>query len=310
MRIENKVVVTCAVTGAIHTPSMSPYLPITPEQISTAALEAAEAGAAIVHIHARDPVDGRPDQSVARFQPIIAALRGRTDAVLNITTGGSPFMFVEERILPAAHFKPELASLNMGSFNFGLYPMLQRFHDFRFSWERQSLEDSRDLIFRNTFQDIEYVLTTLSKQGTKFEFECYDVGHLYNLAHFLDRGLVQPPLFVQTIFGILGGIGSHPDDVETMQRTADRLFGDDFFWSVLGTGKSQMEVARLALMEGGFVRVGLEDSLWIGAGQLARSNAEQVVKVRELIAECGRTLATPDEARELLGLKGAAATSV
>jgi uncharacterized protein (DUF849 family) len=310
MRIENKVVVTCAVTGAIHTPSMSPYLPVTPEQIATAALEAAEAGAAIIHIHARNPVDGRPDQSVARFQPIIAALRERTNAVLNITTGGSPFMFVEERILPAAHFRPELASLNMGSLNFGLYPMLQRFHDFRFSWERQSLEDSRDLIFRNTFQDIEYVLTTLSKQGTKFEFECYDVGHLYNLAHFLDRGLVQPPLFVQTIFGILGGIGSHPDDVETMQRTADRLFGDDFFWSVLGTGKSQMEVARLALMEGGFVRVGLEDSLWIGPGQLARSNAEQVIKVREVIAECGRTLATPDEARELLGLKGAAATSV
>ena len=309
MRIENKVVVTCAVTGAIHTPSMSPYLPVTPEEISTAALEAAEAGAAIVHIHARNPVDGRPDQSVEGFRPIIAALRSRTNAVLNITTGGSPFMMVEERIRPAEHFKPELASLNMGSFNFGLYPMLQRFQDLQFSWEAQVLEDSRDLIFRNTFQDIEYVLTLMREHGTKFEFECYDVGHLYNLAHFLDRGLVQPPLFVQTIFGVLGGIGTHPDDVETMRRTADRLFGADFFWSVLGTGRSQMEIARLALTEGGFVRVGLEDSLWIGPGRLARSNAEQVTMVCEMVAECGRMLATPDETRELLGLKGAAATN-
>ncbi|HEX5284887.1 MAG TPA: 3-keto-5-aminohexanoate cleavage protein [Bryocella sp.] len=299
---------TCAVTGAIHTPSMSPYLPITPEEISTAALDAAEAGAAVVHIHARNPVDGRPDQSVEAFQPIVAALRSNTNAVLNITTGGSPFMMVEERICPAAHFKPELASLNMGSLNFGLYPMLQRFQDFRFSWEGQALEDSRDLIFRNTFQDIEYVLATLRAHGTKFEFECYDVGHLYNLAHFLDRGLVEPPLFVQTIFGVLGGIGTHPDDVETMQRTANRLFGDDFFWSVLGTGKSQMEIAKLALREGGFVRVGLEDSLWIAPGRLAQSNAEQVAMVCEMVAECGRTLATPDDARELLGLKGAAAT--
>jgi len=309
MRIENKVVVTCAVTGAIHTPSMSPYLPITAEQISKAALDAAEAGAAIVHIHARNPVDGRPDQSVEAFQPIVAALRSNTNAVLNITTGGSPFMMVEERIRPAAHFKPELASLNMGSFNFGLYPMLQRFQDFRFSWEGEALEDSRDLIFRNTFQDIEYVLAMLRQHGTKFEFECYDVGHLYNLAHFLDRGLVEPPLLVQTIFGVLGGIGTHPDDVETMQRTANRLFGDDFFWSVLGTGKSQMEIAKLALREGGFVRVGLEDSLWIGPGRLAQSNAEQVAMVSEMAAEYGRTLATPDEARQLLGLKGAAATS-
>ncbi len=272
MRIENKVVVTCAVTGAIHTPSMSPYLPVTAEQISASALEAANEGAAIVHIHARDPVDGRPDQSVQGFQPIVAALRSSTNAVLNITTGGSPFMMVEERIRPAAHFKPELASLNMGSFNFGLYPMLQRFQDFRFSWEAQALEDSRDLIFRNTFQDIEYVLGVMREHGTKFEFECYDVGHLYNLAHFLERGLVEPPLFVQTIFGVLGGIGTHPDDVETMRRTADRLFGDDFFWSVLGTGKSQMEIARLALREGGSCASGWRTSLWIGPGQLAQSD--------------------------------------
>jgi uncharacterized protein (DUF849 family) len=309
MRIEKKVVLTCAVTGAIHTPSMSPHLPITSEQISKAAVEAAEAGAAIVHIHARNPLDGRPDQSVDGFRPIVAALRSSTNAVLNITTGGSPYMRVEERIRPAAHFKPELASLNMGSFNFGLYPMLQRFQDFRFPWEAKALEDSRNLIFRNTFQDIEYVLSVLREHGTKFEFECYDVGHLYNLAHFLDRGLVKPPLFVQTIFGVLGGIGAHPDDVQTMRRTADRLFGDDYFWSVLGTGKSQMQIARLAIREGGFVRVGLEDSLWIGPGRLARSNAEQVAMVSGMVAECGRSLATPDEARELLGLKGAAATS-
>jgi uncharacterized protein (DUF849 family) len=309
MRIEKKVVLTCAVTGAIHTPSMSPHLPITSEQISKAAVEAAEAGAAIVHIHARNPLDGRPDQSVDGFRPIVAALRSSTNAVLNITTGGSPYMRVEERIRPAAHFKPELASLNMGSFNFGLYPMLQRFQDFHFPWEAKALEDSRNLIFRNTFQDIEYVLSVLREHGTKFEFECYDVGHLYNLAHFLDRGLVKPPLFVQTIFGVLGGIGAHPDDVQTMRRTADRLFGDDYFWSVLGTGKSQMQIARLAIREGGFVRVGLEDSLWIGPGRLARSNAEQVAMVSGMVAECGRSLATPDEARELLGLKGAAATS-
>jgi uncharacterized protein (DUF849 family) len=309
MRIEQKVVVTCAVTGAIHTPSMSPYLPVTPEEISTAALGAAEAGAAIVHIHARNTADGRPDQSVEAFRPIITTLRSSTNAVLNITTGGSPFMTVEERIRPAAYFKPELASLNMGSFNFGLYPMLQRFQDFRFQWERQALDDSRNLIFRNTFQDIEYVLAMLRGHGTKFEFECYDVGHLYNLAHFLDRRLVEPPLFVQTIFGVLGGIGTHPDDVQTMRRTADRLFGDEFFWSVLGTGKSQMEIAKLAIREGGFVRVGLEDSLWIGPGRLALSNAEQVTMVREMVTECGRTLATPDEARELLGLKGADCTN-
>ena len=218
-------------------------------------------------------------------------------------------MMVEERIHPAAHFKPELASLNMGSFNFALYPMLQRFRNLRYAWEEQALEDSRDLIFRNTFQDIEYILGVMREHGTKFEFECYDVGHLYNLAHFLDRGLVQPPLFVQTIFGVLGGIGTHPDDVETMRRTADRLFGTDFFWSVLGTGKSQMDIARLALREGGFVRVGLEDSLWIGPGRLAQSNAEQVTMVCGMVAEAGRTLATPDDARQILGLKGAAATS-
>jgi len=304
MNLPGKAILTCAVTGAIHTPSMSPYLPVTAEQIAQAALDAAAAGAAIIHLHARAPETGKPDQRPEAFEPILEMLRGRTDAVINITTGGSPFMLVEERVRPAAHFRPELASLNMGSFNFGLFPMLDRFHDFRFAWEKESLERSRDLIFRNTFRDIEYVLETCSGNGTRFEFECYDVGHLYNLAHFLDRKLVQPPLFVQTIFGILGGIGTHPNDVEYMRRTAARLFGEDFQWSVLGTGRSQMKIASLALERGGSVRVGLEDSLWIGPGKMAKSNAEQVDTVKLLAKGFGRAIATPADVRAMLQLKG------
>jgi len=304
MNLPGKAILTCAVTGAIHTPSMSPYLPVTAEQIAQAALDAAAAGAAIIHLHARAPETGKPDQRPEAFEPILEMLRGRTDAVINITTGGSPFMLVEERVRPAAHFRPELASLNMGSFNFGLFPMLDRFHDFRFAWEKESLERSRDLIFRNTFRDIEYVLETCSGNGTRFEFECYDVGHLYNLAHFLDRKLVQPPLFVQAIFGILGGIGTHPNDVEYMWRTATRLFGEDFQWSVLGTGRSQMKIASLALERGGSVRVGLEDSLWIGPGKMAKSNAEQVDTVKLLAKGFGRAIATPADVRAMLQLKG------
>jgi uncharacterized protein (DUF849 family) len=304
MNPSNKVILTCAVTGAIHTPSMSPYLPVTARQIAQAALGAAAAGAAIIHLHARDPQTGKPDQRPEAFEPILDMLRGRTDAIINITTGGSPFMLVEERVQPAVRFRPELASLNMGSFNFGLFPMLDRFQHLRFAWEREALEKSRDLIFRNTFRDIEYVLETCSGNGTRFEFECYDVGHLYNLAHFLDRKLVQPPLFVQTIFGILGGIGTHPDDVEYMRRTAVRLFGDDFQWSALGTGRSQMKIAALALQGNGSVRVGLEDSLWSGPGKMAESNAEQVETAKQLAATFGRTLATPEEARAILELKG------
>ena len=304
MNLPNKVILTCAVTGAIHTPSMSPYLPVTADQIAQAALDAAAAGAAIIHLHARDPRTGKPDQRPEAFEPILEMIRGRTDAVINITTGGSPFMLVEERVQPAVRFRPELASLNMGSFNFGLFPMLDRFHDFRFAWERESLERSRDLIFRNTFRDIEYVLKACSGNGTRFEFECYDVGHLYNLAHFLDRRLVQPPLFIQTIFGILGGIGTHPDDVEYMRGTAIRLFGNDFQWSVLGTGRSQMKIASLALQCNGSVRVGLEDSLWSGPGKMAESNAEQVEMVKQLVRNSGRAIATPAEVRAILRLKG------
>ena len=299
-----KVIITCAITGAIHTPSMSPHLPVTPEQIAEAANGAAEAGAAIVHLHARDPGTGRPDQSPEAFGRFLPVIKQRADVVVNITTGGAPWMTVEERVRPAATFKPEVASLNMGSMNFGLFPMLGRYKEFRHDWERSALEASRDLIFRNTFKDIEHVLRTCTENGTRFEFECYDTGHLYNLAHFLDRGLVRPPLFVQTVFGILGGIGTHPEDVMGMRRTADRLFGDAYRWSVLGAGRAQMPIAAMAAAMGGNVRVGLEDSLWIGPGRLAESNADEVRQVRQILEGLGLRIATPADARQILGLKG------
>ena len=299
-----KVIVTCAITGAIHTPSMSPHLPVTPEEIADSAIGAAEAGAAIVHLHARNPETGAPDQSPEAFGRFLQVIKQRCAAVINLTTGGAPWMKVEERVEPAATHRPELASLNMGSMNFGLFPMLGRYKDLRHDWERQHLENSRDLIFRNTFKDIEFVLKTCSENGTRFEFECYDVGHLYNLAHFLDRGLVTPPLFVQTVFGILGGIGTHPEDVMHMKRTADRLFGDAYRWSVLGAGRNQMNIAATAAAMGGNVRVGLEDSLWDGPGRLAESNAQQVRRARQILEGLGLELATPDEARAILALKG------
>ncbi len=299
-----KVIITCAVTGSIHTPSMSLHLPVTPEEIADEAVAAAEAGAAIVHLHARDPETGRPDQSPEAFARFLPVIKQRSEVVINITTGGAPHMRVEERVRPAAVFKPEVASLNMGSMNFGLFPMLRRYRTFRHDWERQHLEGSRDLVFRNTYRDIEYILKTCRDAGTRFEFECYDIGHLYNLAHFLDQGLVEPPLFVQSVFGILGGIGPHPEDVLHMKRTADRLFGDAYRWSVLGAGRHQMAVAAIALTLGGNVRVGLEDSLWDGPGRLAKSNADQVRRVRQIIEALGFEVATPAEAREMLALKG------
>lgn len=301
---QRKVIITCAVTGAIHTPSMSPHLPVTPSEITQAAVEAGQAGAAIVHLHARNPETGKPDQSPAAFEPFLKRIRQQSDCVINITTGGSPFMGVEERAAPAIAFRPELASLNMGSMNFGLYPMLARYKTFAHDWEREHLEGSRDLIFRNSFQDIEYVLARLAEQGTRFEFECYDTSHLYNLKHVLDRGLVKPPLFIQTVFGILGGIGTHADDVLHMKRTADRLFGDSYQWSVLGAGSAQMRIAAMAVAMGGNIRVGLEDSLWSGPGRLARSNAEQVRMATELIQSLGLGVATADEARDMLDLNG------
>ena len=300
-----KVIITCAVTGGIHTPTMSPHLPITAEEIADAAIGASEAGAAIVHLHARNPEDGRPDQSPEAFEPFLRVIKQRADCVINITTGGAPTMSVEERLVPAARFAPEVASLNMGSMNFGLYPMLERYETFRHDWERPFLEGSRDRIFKNTFADIENILNTCRENGTRFEVECYDIGHLYTLAHFVDRKVIEPPLFIQSVFGILGGIGAHPEDVMHMRRSADRLFGKDYQWSVLGAGRNQMRVATIAASMGGNVRVGLEDSLWGGPGRLAESNAEQVRMVRGLVEGLGLEIATPDEARAALDLKGA-----
>jgi uncharacterized protein (DUF849 family) len=304
MSKSRKVIISCAVTGSIHTPSMSPYLPITAEQIAEHALGAVDAGAAIVHLHARDPRDGRPLQTTEAFLPFVREIKARSNAVINITTGGAPTMSVDERMRPALELKPEVASLNMGSMNFGLFPVLGRYKEFQHEWERTYLDGTRNLVFKNTFADIEYILTQGTANGTRFEFECYDTAHLYNLAHFLDRKLATPPLFVQTVFGILGGIGTHPDDIAHMKRTADRLFGNDFQWSVLGAGKSQMGIAATAAAQGGNVRVGLEDSLWDGPGQLAKTNADQVRRVRGILESLGLQIATPDEAREMLKLKG------
>ncbi len=305
MAKRRKVIVTCAVTGSIHTPSMSPHLPVTPQEIADAAIGAAEAGASVVHLHARDPKTGLPDQSPERYSEFLQVIKQRTDCVINITTGGAPTMSVEERLRPVAQFKPEIASLNMGSMNFGLYPMLERFTEFQHDWERGYLEGSRDRIFRNTFGDIENILTTCAEHGTRFEVECYDIGHLYTCAHFVERGLIKPPVFIQSVFGILGGIGGHPEDVIHMKRTADRLFGDDYQWSVLGAGRNQMPIAMQSVLMGGNLRVGLEDSLWIGPGRLAKSNAEQVALARQMVESLGMEVATPDEAREILELKGA-----
>jgi uncharacterized protein (DUF849 family) len=299
-----KVIITCAVTGAIHTPSMSPHLPITPEEIADAAIGAAEAGAAVVHLHARRPSDGLPDQDPKAFAPFLRVIKQRSNCIINITTGGAPTMSIEERLRPAHHFAPEVASLNMGSMNFGLYPMLNRFKDFKYAWERPYLEGSRDRIFKNTFADIEHILTSCAENGTRFEVECYDIGHLYTLAHFAERGVIKPPFFVQSVFGILGGIGPHPEDVAHMKRTADRLFGSEYHWSVLGAGRNQLHIAAMAAAMGGNVRVGLEDSLWIGAGKLAESNAQQVTKARQIIVGLGLDIASSDEARDILELKG------
>ena len=296
-------IISAAITGAIHTPSMSDAIPVSPDDIASEAVKAAQAGAAIVHLHARDPKNGRPDQSAEAFAPILPAIAAGTDAVVNITTGGAPTMKVQERVRPAAHWRPELASLNMGSMNFGLFGMLGRFKSFKHNWERDYLAN-KDIVFRNTFEDIEFILATLRDSGTRFEFECYDTAHLYNLAHFADQSMAEPPFFVQTVFGLMGGIGAHPDDVAHMKRTADRLFGADYQWSVLGAGRNQMGIAAIAAAQGGNVRVGLEDSLWLGPGLPAESSAQQVAKAKEVIEGLGRRIAAPDEARSMLGLKG------
>jgi uncharacterized protein (DUF849 family) len=306
MAARRKVIITCAVTGSIHTPSMSPYLPVTPQEIADAAVGAAEAGAAIVHLHARDPVDGSPTQDPKYFREFAPEIKRRSNVVLNFTTGGAATMTIEERLQPALQLKPEVASLNMGSMNFGLFPMLQRYKEFKHAWERTYLATSDERIFRNTFKDIEYILTSCAANRTRFEIECYDIGHLYTAKHFFDRGVVKPPLFIQSVFGILGGIGAHPEDVVHMKRTADRLFGDQYRWSVLGAGRNQLPIAAQSAAMGGNVRVGLEDSLWLGPGTLAESNAAQVRAARQIIEGLGLTVATPEEAREILGLKGRA----
>jgi uncharacterized protein (DUF849 family) len=305
MATNRKVIITCAVTGAIHTPSMSPHLPVTAEEIAAGALGAAEAGAAIVHLHAREPADGRPTQDPKHFQPFLERIKAASNVVVNLTTGGAPTMLVAERVRPALVFKPEVASLNMGSMNFGLYEMLKRTKEFEHDWERPYLEGSWDRIFRNTFADIAYILESCRGNGTRFEIECYDVGHLYTAAHFLDRGLLAPPLFIQSVFGIRGGIGAHPEDVMQMRRTAERLFGDDYVWSVLGAGRNQIPIATISAAIGGNVRVGLEDSLWDGPGTLAKSNATQVRRVRTVLEALSLEVATPDDARAMLKLKGA-----
>src|SRR3954466_10748405 len=301
---QGKVIITCAVTGAIHTPTMSPYLPITPEEIAEAAIGAAQAGAAIVHLHARNSKDGSPTQDPDVFREFLPKIKAASDVVINLTTGGAPTMTTEERLQPALRLKPEVASLNMGSMNFGLYEMIGRYKEFKYDWEKPYLAGSDERIFKNTFKDIAKILESCRENETRFEVECYDIGHLYTAAHFLDRGLIKPPLFIQSVFGIRGGIGPHPEDVLHMKRTADRLFGDAYLWSVLGAGRNQMFIAAMSAVMGGNVRVGLEDSLWLGRGQLAKSNAEQVSKARRILEELGLVVAAPDDARQMLKLKG------
>ncbi|HEX7970434.1 MAG TPA: 3-keto-5-aminohexanoate cleavage protein [Stellaceae bacterium] len=305
MARSGKVIITCAVTGSIHTPTMSPYLPLTPDEVASQAIGAAEAGAAILHLHARDPRDGRPTPDPRVFMQFLPRIKQATDSVINITTGGGHGMSLDERLAAPLKASPEMCSLNMGSMNFGLFPMLQRYKEFKHDWERQHLENSRDFIFRNTFKDIEYILKNLGEaHGTRFEFECYDVGHLYTLAHFLDRKLVKPPLLVQSIFGILGGIGADPENLTHVKHIADKLFGDAYYWSILAAGRHQLPLVTMGAIMGGNVRVGLEDSLFIGKGQLAKTNADQVRRIRTILENLSLEIATPKEAREMLALKG------
>ena len=301
----NKVIITCAITGGIHTPTMSDALPYRPKDIAAQSIAAAEAGAAILHLHARDPKDGRPTPDPAVFMRFLPRIKQATDAVINVTTGGGLGMTLEQRLAAPLAAKPEMCSLNMGSMNFALFPLADRYTTWKYEWEERYLRTTDDFIFRNTFRDIERILKILGEEhGTRFEHECYDVGHLYNLAHFVDRKFVRPPFFVQLIFGILGGIGAEMRNLMFMKETADRLFGDDYRWSVLAAGRAQIPFATQSAMMGGAVRVGLEDSLYIGRGKLASSNAEQVAKMRRILEELGREVATPAEARAMLALKG------
>ena len=305
MAASQKVIISCAVTGSVHTPSMSPYLPLTPDEITTEAVAAAEAGAAILHLHARNPEDGSPTPDPDVFMQFLPRIKQQSDAVVNITSGGGLGMTLDERLAGPLRASPELCSMNMGSMNFGLFPILDKMKEFKYEWERKHLEMTRDFIFRNTFKDIEQLFKRLGEDhGTRFEFECYDVGHLYNLAHFVDRGIVKPPFFVQTIFGILGGIGAEHKNLLHMREIANGLFGDDYQWSILAAGKHQLSFCTMGAIMGGNVRVGLEDSLYAGKGKLAKSNAEQVTIIRSIVENLSMEIATPTEAREMLALKG------
>jgi len=304
-KAQDKVIITCAVTGSVHTPSMSPYLPLTPDQIAAQAVEAAQAGASILHLHARSPADGSPTPDPAVFEQFVPRIAAATDAVINITTGGSTRMTLEQRLAYPLQARPEMCSLNMGSMNFSIHPVARQIEDWRYDWEKSYVEGMEDLIFRNTFRDIKRVLDLMGAHGTRFEFECYDLGHLYNLAHFVDEGLIEGPLFIQTIYGILGGIGPDPENLVLMRTTADRLFGrENYRFSVLGAGRHQMSLLTMGAVMGGNVRVGLEDSLYLGRGQLARSCAEQVRKIRRILEELSLEIATPADARAMLRLKG------
>ena len=305
MAASQKVIISCAVTGSVHTPSMSPYLPLTPDEIATDAVAAAEAGAAILHLHARNPEDGSPTPDPDVYMQFLPRIKQQSDAVVNITTGGGLGMTLDERLAGPLRASPEMCSMNMGSMNFGLFPILDKMKEFKYEWERKHLEMTRDFIFRNTFKDIEQLFKRLGEDhGTRFEFECYDVGHLYNLAHFVDRGIVKPPFFVQTIFGILGGIGAEHKNLLHMREIANGLFGDDYQWSILAAGKHQLSFCTMGAILGGNVRVGLEDSLYAGKGKLAKSNAEQVTIIRSIVENLSMEIATPTEAREMLALKG------
>ncbi|WP_225028289.1 BKACE family enzyme [Xinfangfangia pollutisoli] len=307
----SKIIISCAVTGSIHTPSMSPHLPVTADQIATQAIGAAEAGAAILHLHARDPGNGRPSADPAHWRGFLPRIAGATDAVINMTTGGSAIMTLEQRLAAPMEFRPEMCSLNMGSMNFALYPMVQRIKDWKHDWERPFLEGTDDLIFKNTPRDIAHVLHVMGEErGARFEFECYDIGHLTMLQHFVQRGAVQPPFFLQFVFGVLGGMAAEPDTLTHLKRTADRMFGADYQFSVLAAGRAQVPMASMAAAMGGHVRVGLEDNLYLSKGVLAESNAQQVRLIRGIVEALGRVVATPDEAREMLGLKGRKETAI
>jgi uncharacterized protein (DUF849 family) len=306
----SKIIITCAITGSIHTPSMSPYLPVTAEEIASESIGAANAGAAILHLHARDPHDGRPSAKAEHFMAFLPAVRAGCDAIVNLTTGGSAVMTLDERLGGPKAAEPEMCSLNMGTMNFALYPAAARIEAWKYDWEKPFLEGSDDLVFKNTPRDIAHVLGELgTKRGARFEFECYDVGHLYMLRHFADRGLVKPPIFIQFVLGVLGGIGADPENLTHMKRIADKLFGEDYAFSVLAAGRHQIPLTNMSAIMGGHVRVGLEDNLSIAKGRLATSNAEQVEKIRRIVEELGRQVATPDEARSMLCLKGAAQTA-